>query len=511
MYQYNILCSQFLHNYDTGTRFDIRINIHYASNELMQMRKQLQEVIDKLLEIDETIKFVPWYSSAYEDVMPNHTLPEDLWNINKYFPRMKPKQSGPIYGEFRMMHTKKHEDIIQAITPWLFENKIGIYYHTLQCKTTTNLGWLLWSFRNIDTDILQNELLRLYNIKVQLRFQNIMLSKDNEQFKDTVKALHIIVNKEHADRISSILQQIYSFDVKQFPLGIIMRFFPHISKINTCKEITIIKWRRQQMLFLQSLQSPQGQMMARNWEIDQLDLQNDTSNLRTILMNTKSTRVDNEFLFISVDVSFFRKQEVLFSFLPRHEQEARTFVTNLVPFIKYKHPTVPIQKIFLQEAIDRNHSSVWNCDTHEILSAADLYLEQSCDGNEQFNMLEIMGIDEQVTNYPKTHEHERVQRLFSGEEHSSVGTLFTKDQNKDMHTPTFNRGMTPSTTTRSQTTSLTIEEVDIKLNILSNDMKTIHNLLQTLLATQAINHTPTLPSHTNEVAGNLMELSCEAP
>jgi hypothetical protein len=50
-----------------------------------------------------------------------------------------------------------------------------------------------------------------------------------------VRALHIICNQKYADKTSAIFQQLYSFQATAFPLGIVMRFIPHILKVNTEK------------------------------------------------------------------------------------------------------------------------------------------------------------------------------------------------------------------------------------------------------------------------------------
>jgi hypothetical protein len=192
-----------------------------------------------------------------------------------------------------------------------------------------------------------------------------------------LEALHIIVNKEQAEKISKILQSIYSFEVAHFPLGIIMRFIPHISKVSVKKEATLSKLRTKQRLFTESIQDPSRPMMTRTWEIQNLDaVLQDITSLKKILMDVKSIDNDNEYLFLSIDISFFRKQETIFTFLPTHENEARSFVTNIIPFIRHKYPSANIEKVFLQEAIDRNKDSIWNADTQEIVSQADIYLEQ---------------------------------------------------------------------------------------------------------------------------------------
>jgi hypothetical protein len=158
-------------------------------------------------------------------------------------------------------------------------------------------------------------------------------------------------------------------------------------------------------------------------------------------------------------------------------------------------------------------------------------------------MIEAMGIvlDDQKQ-IPTTKAHERVQQLFLGDDNTSVGTLFTNAQN-DVSlcgTQYTNSPIPPSTNTiRSQGTTLTIEEVDTKLNTLTSDMQKLHQLIYSLLENRFDinnqsnnnNHTSkaaedqmsdnrniqnniqkneSLTNHT-EVAGDPMEATCETP
>jgi hypothetical protein len=114
------------------------------------------------------------------------------------------------------------------------------------------------------------------------------------------------------------------------------------------------------------------------------------------------------------------------TFLPQHETEARGFVTNIIPYIRHKYPEYQIEHIFLKEAIERNRDSIWNADTNEIVSSADIYLEQSSNVIENFNMIEALGvITTEQKQIPTTEEREKVQQLFLGDDNTSVGTLFT--------------------------------------------------------------------------------------
>jgi hypothetical protein len=123
------------------------------------------------------------------------------------------------------------------LTTWLSQKQYGLYYQTLQCQTTTNLGWLLWSFRRIDIHQLEKEIFTITGMKTQLRYQNISTGIGKDKADNTVRALHIIVNQKQADKGSALFQQLYSFEAKAFPLGIVMRFVPHILKVNFSKNI----------------------------------------------------------------------------------------------------------------------------------------------------------------------------------------------------------------------------------------------------------------------------------
>jgi hypothetical protein len=136
------------------------------------------------------------------------------------------------------------------LTPWLSEQKHGIYFQHLQCQKTTNLGWLLWSFRRIDTTILQQEIEDLFNVKVFLRYQNITDGKGKTHQNNIVRALHVIVDQAQSDMISMLFQKVYSFTATEFPLGIIMRFIPHLLRVKSDKHQKIIKWRNKQKSFL---------------------------------------------------------------------------------------------------------------------------------------------------------------------------------------------------------------------------------------------------------------------
>jgi hypothetical protein len=243
-------------------------------------------------------------------------------------------------------------------------------------------------------------------------------------------------------------------------------------------------------------------------------------------MDLKSKSNSEEFLFLSVDVSFFRSNEVIFSFLPRHEQDARTFVANIVPYFRHKYQIEQIKDIFYHEAIARADQSVWNADTEEVVSPSDLYIDQSGEIMDDFDFLGVIGGEDTNHNSPnelEIKEISRVERLFTGEDSTSVGTLFTHDQQTPQNilriTPKPSSTITPSSVTRSVSTTLTIEDVEREMSNMSSELATIKTLITAVLEQQSktnqtneANNANTAPDEVQmQEAGDTETVICREP
>jgi hypothetical protein len=477
------------------TRVELRLNLQptvHDKGNVDQLQRQIQEVVNKLIEADDSVQFHPWYENETQKTLENNKVPEDLRSMHQYFPRLQPIKTGPTYGEFQISHKRNWEDIIGDLTPWLTNQKHGLYYQVLQCPLTTNIGWLLWSFRRIDTDRLQREIEELYDIKVNLRYQNISIGQGKTAADNIVRALHVIVNQQHADFVSSKLQQIYSFQADMFPLGIVMRFIPHILRVTKDKTEKIIKWRARQHTYLKAIENQSRPMTATSWEIMLLDTNiKDFGTLRKQVMEIRSKSNQAEHLFLSVDVSFFRSNEVIFSFLPRHEHDARSFVANIVPYFRHKYPIEQIKDVFYHEAIARAEQSVWNADTEEVVSPADLYIDQSREILDDFDLMDaIVGgtTNARLIADHDTREITRVERLFTGEDSTSVGTLFTHENPSTKATIQINQTTMQthniSSAAKSVSTSMTTEEVERKILTMSTELETIKTMISAVLQNQ---------------------------
>jgi hypothetical protein len=238
-----------------------------------------------------------------------------------------------------------------------------------------------------------------------------------------------------------------------------------------------------------------------------------------------------EHLFLSVDCSFFRGNEVIFSFLPRHEQEARAFVANIVPYILNTHPGDAAKSFFHPEAVERALNSFWDNDTQEVISVFDKYIED-------FEILDDYAdefIPDQMNPNSDTIIHgaptdgqamTRVERIITGAETDSIGTLMTNATSQPPAT-----GITPSSilggstagnnvtisSTLSQsgqsvTTTMSQAQVESNILYLNRSVSTIETVV--LLMAQNmnldINHIEAIRSRTqpNEATASEQEDGC---
>jgi hypothetical protein len=261
----------------TTSRIELRLcmtPINTENGDINQLRRQLYELLLRIREADPRVQLWSWHERINDSPLDHNNIPTDIRLINRYFNRLFLVKHGMVHGEFRMEHSRRWEDIISDLTPWLSSQRYGLYYQPLQCPSTTNLGWLLWSFRRIDTEVLQRTLLLDHGINVTLRYQNIILHRDREfQPSNRVMALHVICNKMEADRVASVLKTIYPYDrhVESFPLDIVLRFIPHIFRVKRDKLQKITRLRARQETFLNAIENSDRPMNATSWEILTLD------------------------------------------------------------------------------------------------------------------------------------------------------------------------------------------------------------------------------------------------
>ena len=485
------------------TRLELRVNVQSTGineNNLQKLRRHLVDIIDKLIESDNELKVIPWKENTEYREIDANSIPTNQPGIASFFNRINPRQEGFVYADIRIKHRRIIEDIINDTSLWLSNQKHGMYFQTLQSESITNIGWLLWSFRRMDLRKLEDEIWKLYNINIALKYQTIATSINGGDKGNTeiVKALHIWTTRSDADRATRLFNgEVYSYKAVHFPLGIVLRFIPQLGRITDHDRMEkYMDARSKQQTLLNSIESNRP-LVATSWEILTLDqAKGPYSSLRKILMGIESKRLKGEHLFLSVDVSYFRRNEVLFSFLPRHENEARDFVAQLVPYILNTHAADEAKSFFYPDAVERALVCEWDSGQQQVVSFIDKYMDE-------FEILDDYGDDipQQHTvtmdltaiknTTPQNQAMAKVERLITGEETDSIGTMLTSTTQPlqtATNTISYITGSTTveqdknmsaqSITGRSITTTMTQEQMESNILLLHKSYSTMENFMQ---------------------------------
>ena len=70
-------------------------------------------------------------------------------------------------------HTFDFIDFKEDIQLWLNQNNHGVFYNMLQVEDAREVGWLLYSTREMDAGALADEILEAIGIKIGLRWMTI--------------------------------------------------------------------------------------------------------------------------------------------------------------------------------------------------------------------------------------------------------------------------------------------------------------------------------------------------
>ncbi len=212
-------------------------------------------------------------------------------------------------------------------------------------------------------------------------------------------------------------------------------------------------------------------------------------------MGVESKRRINEHLFLSVDYSYFRSTEVIFTFLPRHEQEAREFVTNLVPYILHTHPADGVKSYFHADAVDRALNSYWDDNNKEVVSLFDKYLDDFeilDDYAEDFAEEQQQNNGRAIIQTMPTGPMSRIERIITGEESDSIGTLLTNPTSQhpaNIHNPSSilslgdgiisnnNTSSSLSTMVQSAAPSMSPAQMETNIIYLHKSMSTIESVV----------------------------------
>ena len=496
--QKNLLC----------TRVDLKIKVNAHSNPEEQTVVTLQKFLKKLQYYDPKAQFAPWQSDSNAaplthalDITPR---PSDL---EKYFPRIFFKEEGfTWYSGARVIHSIQMKDLKKDMIRWMKQEGHGMFERMLQVENTTEIGWLVYSTWQMETDVLAQAIEDVINIPIGLRWKQIsMSSRERLPFDQQVKALHIEVASENSVVGQKALLATYGRrNTGAYPNGIRMRFaLPLHTAHNLNTKAKLERLRARQQVWSKTYEK------GFSWEITQLDypVGKKLPTLRQTLLSIMSKTNPAFPLFHSIDRSNYKESGVCFQFLPELSNEARMTISNLVPMMKHQYGEKVLQ-LFSTAAVERMDGCSWDSEKEMVIGQFDEEIEFLEEADPMKNILKEKPSNSNNstktastssnTEYAENNSNPFVTPTFPGaQDDDSVSTIgnsiqqrwqptHSENPNKPRPSSLMSRPDDKSTSSVSTlTTRLTTMEVQYQQ--ISGDVQDIKNLLA-VLASSSTNH-----------------------
>ena len=353
------------------TRVDLKIKVNAHSNPEEQTVYTLQTFLRKLQYFDPKVKIAPWYDNSNDpplshasDIIPR---PSEL---EKYFPRILFKEEGfTWYSGAKIIHSISMHDLRKDMIRWMKQEGHGMFERMLQVAETSEIGWLVYSTWQMETDVLAQAIEDVINIPIGLRWKQISMgNRERIRLDQQVKALHIEVASENRTAAQKALLATYGRrNTGAYPNGIRMRFaLPLHTAHNLNTKTKLERLRARQQLWTKTYEK------GFSWEITQLDypVGKNLPTLRQTLLAIMSKTNPAFPLFHSIDRSNYKESGVCFQFIPELATEARMMISNLVPMMRHSYGE-NILKLFSTSAIERMEGCQWDPEKEMVIGMYD--------------------------------------------------------------------------------------------------------------------------------------------
>jgi hypothetical protein len=467
-----------------STRLTLKMNCPASDDAESMLINILNQFIGELISADSTSALLPWKSihrskgniTKSADVPDNTRLLRTY--LNRFYISRTPNASFITYPGINIGHNKPLPEIREEMQVWLQDGGHGLYYKMLQVEECSEIGWFLYSTKEMDAGALVDEIEDLVGVKLGLRWKVIDVgAKGKLPETQQVRALCVEVNAKYRWDVQRKLITYFGRNLKtlkEYPNGIRLRFVKNkTDAINSAEKSKIEKLRARQKFFLNHIVS------AETWDIVQLDYASKSHEptLRQMIMAIKNK--NDVPLFHCVDLDW-RGEGYVFQFSPQVKVEAECTINTLIPILKYKYPDIAIEKLFSHEANDR-------CEGLKFDPAKGAVVDELVTDHLTFideeNLLGFSFATAPDEVNAQTDETRPItQALFSDSD--SVSTLAQpgrsfitpskpRDSNRSEHRSIDNTSITSSTSTVTMDTIMTLENKisSITNHLHSNDQK----------------------------------------
>jgi hypothetical protein len=165
--------------HDHSTRLTLKINCPLSDNAEDMIITIFTEFVQELTTSDLTAAILPWKSihrskgsiSKASDIPKNTKLLRPY--LNRFFISRTPELQFSTYPGIHIGHNKSLSDLREDMQLWLQDGDHGLYYKVLQVKDSVEIGWFLYSTKEMDTGALVDKIADLVGVKIGLQWKII--------------------------------------------------------------------------------------------------------------------------------------------------------------------------------------------------------------------------------------------------------------------------------------------------------------------------------------------------
>ena len=443
---------------------------------MQQVKEKIQELLRESAQIDDKVVLMNWYESGSTPVItPTGSFPTTVTGTHKFLHKLFVPKAGKettIYPQVRIGHDVDFNTLREELSSWLTSYGHGIFYNMLQEEDGTDIGWLLYSTREMDAGALADELTEMIGINVGLRFKGINTGTRTVNQQNLVRALVVEASSKKKWEVQGALLKLYSRQMRDpntYPNGIRLRFVKmKKAGVNMVEKSKMEKLRQRQKDFLQAVTSHNTD------EIIQLDYspKRGVPTLRQMIMGLNS-RVTGFPLFHCVDMDW-KCEGFVFQFSSTQAEEAEMTILTLLPLLEHFYPTAEVRSNFTTSAAQRCEHMIWDGDKEMIVDTSTE--EETADITEEED---LMGFEFAAA---VEEELQRPTYRFGPNDEDSVSTLASIDAASRY---TKNRKKQSTAGSQSHTTTTSHNRVSSSSRTTQDDLS-LHSL-DTMVTMESIN------------------------
>lgn len=351
------------------------------------MQADPKAIIPSYLELDRNDKNIPDISSA----LPVSTI-DSFHSLKKYFFRMSSRnEAGNSWCSVILALSVPYSQFMDKVHYSLENQSFSLWPKASDNENAVDLGWLLYSTRQQDEERLAALLSALTGDNLGVKWKPVRTSsgpnrkKDPEDSSEKIHALHVECASDQVQEVRKKLSLWYDSSSTLFPDGTKMRLVPTFHSVLSSANIS----KFASCLACQSAMAA-GMASGTTWEMAtnlMLDTKDPSTNksFRQIMMAIKPVDMPDVSLFHTIDKQWRSDNVVTFTFRPKHESEARSFIAGLIPFLRDEGHSYFL-KMFSPEAQQRHLSSRWNPATRQVTSVEEEELGEFLAADDDLNL-----------------------------------------------------------------------------------------------------------------------------